>query len=431
MALVRSPQKQWPRGPVNDLHRAAIKGSTARVVALIASGTIEIDRGTENGMTPLMLAACGGYSPIVRILLNKGASISIANDHGITAMHFSARAGHLAVTKLLVKAGANLEARDNQGYTPLHVAAGETGRSEVVRLLIDSGANPNSRLRDGGTPLCVAARDGCFEAMKVLLRANADPLLTRDTSGDAHVPLDIAARGGHLDMVRELIRQFGVEGCGGDSGGVRALGSAAGKEQVEVMTFLTDIGVVDTGEALRCAAQYGRTEAIKFLLQQREKKGKVVSYVNHKDPCGRTALVFAVLEAGFASARVARLLVDAGADTASPVLLSRDSQGTMFGCTKGTPVAITPVALAEFYIDAIHDATEEQLNGLQATRRFLLRVEAVRAVSWLWHTDSPPAVLAAAEGARRSTKTSSLKAMLPILRRRARRPNVFVNAVCR
>eukprot|EP00903_Cladosiphon_okamuranus_P011319 g10670.t2 len=32
-----------------------------------------------------------------------------------------------------------------------------------------------------------------------------------------------------------------------------------------------------------------------------------------------------------------------------------------------------------------HAATESQLRGLEATRRLLIRVEAVHAVPWLWH----------------------------------------------
>lgn len=82
------------------------------------------------------------------------------------------------------------------------------------------------------------------------------------------VPLDAAARRGHLEVVRELIRGHGIEGCGGASGGVFALGTAAEAQRVEVMELLTSAGVVDTGRVLQDAATLGRESSVKVLLQQ-------------------------------------------------------------------------------------------------------------------------------------------------------------------
>ncbi|CAN0454105.1 unnamed protein product [Ectocarpus sp. 12 AP-2014] len=117
MATQRVPAQSWPRGPQNDLHRAANDGSVERVVALLASRpSIDINEGAEYGWTPLMLAAWRGSSWVVRLLLNRGANVSVVADDGHTALHLSARdGGHPVVTKILLKAGADIEAVTSEG----------------------------------------------------------------------------------------------------------------------------------------------------------------------------------------------------------------------------------------------------------------------------------------------------------------------------
>lgn len=87
-------RQQWPRGPINELHVAAMDGSTECVLALLSRGSIDIDQGTPRGCTPLMVAAQEGHSGVVKILLNRRTNVSIASDDDSTALHFSAFYGH-------------------------------------------------------------------------------------------------------------------------------------------------------------------------------------------------------------------------------------------------------------------------------------------------------------------------------------------------
>ena len=110
------------------------------------------------------------------------------------------------------------------------MAAGD-GILEVMRVLVKAGANPNIRAVDGRTAL--------HNAVQVLLRAKADPLFASTSqSGHMVVPLGLAAGHGHLRVVRELMQELGIEGCGGATGGVHALTAAATMQQLEVMAFL-------------------------------------------------------------------------------------------------------------------------------------------------------------------------------------------------
>ena len=416
---------------MNALHHAARDGSPKRTMAVLSQRVIDIDEGDRKGYTALMFAAFFGYAQVVTILLEKGANVFIVNDDGFTALHVSAQGGHLAVTKLLVKAGADLEAAVS--HTPLQLAA-EGGYSEVMRVLIEAGAKPNSRLSDGSTSLYTAAFEGHVGAVKVLLRAGANPLLTFSSpSGPRLLPLDAAAREGHSEVVDLLIQEYGIEGCGGVSGGVDALAGAAENKHVEILRILTSAGVVDTGKALVDAAASACASSVKFLLQQeRRANGRGVAYPDTRHRNGSTPLVLSLQACRPCSPRIARLFVDAGADTASA-----------FRLTDGISMEIfndTPLALVDMYIfgktEKASETTESELNSLEASRRLLMRVEAVHALSWLWPSDDPSITHAgAARGTTSKGKakkvSTPLLSMLPIVRRRVRRPKVLLAALFR
>lgn len=97
----------------NPLQLAAFNGSDERTISLLSSGRVGVDinQGTTEGWTPLMISANEGHTHVVRILLRKGADITLADTDGFTALHFYGDNGHQAVTKLLIKAGAEWRQR--------------------------------------------------------------------------------------------------------------------------------------------------------------------------------------------------------------------------------------------------------------------------------------------------------------------------------
>eukprot|EP00752_Nemacystus_decipiens_P011622 g10317.t1 len=365
------------------------------------------------------------------VLLRWGADPHVATDDGFSALHIAAQEGHLAVMANLIKAGARLEARIVGGATPLHLAAQE-GRSEAVAALFEAGADVDSRQETGVTPLYLAAKKGHVASVRELLRAGANPLLATTVSGVKNTaPLEVAAVLGRLEVVRELIQQVGIGGCGGGTGGVRALEESARRPHVDVMAMLMNAGVVDTGEALLSAVACARQVATKFLLQRRELEGSptsVVRYVNCRTQDGRTPLFCSIgvflKEEGvqhLISPKVVRLLIDAGADPSSVVHVNITTGNKVRFI--GTPLAFTISCLREKKVMGV-DVTDEQMDRLEAVRRLLLRVEALHVVSWLWARD--PFLIGNATGdASRSTRKPSARGtklawMLPMLRRRRR-----------
>ena len=122
------------------------------------------------------------------------------------------------------------------------------------------------------------------------------------------------------------------------------------------------------------------------------------------------------------------MLIDAGADTASSVVVL-DSDGTeMFD---ETPLSLVLRFLREINSGEV-DAKEGELHSLEAIRRLLLRVDAVHAVSWLWAHDMFSIAHTAEEGPQEAeTPSATLTSMLPVLRRRAARPRVLLSALLR
>lgn len=129
---------------------------------------------TNDGSTPLMLAAGGSYMEeplvnfeLVECLLKHGANPKSAKQTGTTALHYAAAGKteeHLKIVTLLLEYQANPNAQitkyrggTNPAYsgTPLHWAVMK-GSLDIVKLLIKYGADINLPMesgRKGITPL--------------------------------------------------------------------------------------------------------------------------------------------------------------------------------------------------------------------------------------------------------------------------------------
>ncbi len=415
------------------LHYSGYNGHLAVTNLLVEAGSA-LEATTPSGHTCLHLAAQNGHFGVTTALLQFGADVQAKASLGHMPLHLAAQNGHLDVVAALVEAGSSVHATVSfDGSTALHMAA-YNGHVEAVKALIDSGAFCDARGLNGSTPLFCAAGAGYLEVVRVLLRAQANPLLTRTDphTRTSYVPLDAAAFQGYTEVVHELVRQLGVEGCGGTSGGVDALCLAAEKQHVDIMAFLVRAGVVDTGEALRIAAAAGQVESMKSLLQQHQNKRETVhgpAYVNARDDKANFTPLWHALCRTSCSPRVVRLLVDAGADTTSAARLIDMETGEVV--LNETPLCFTTYMIRERSVAGCV-ATEEQIHRLEGVRRLLLQVEAARAESWLWHNDVPNMWHIPESSTKTKIASAPLKMMVPALRRRARRRRgVLLRAVFR
>lgn len=89
----------------------------------------------NDGSTPLMMAI--GRDPRVsleaaRHLINRGADVRASDELGDTALHRAASAGFDEIVRLLVDKGASVDARNHQGQSPLAMTRRRGGRDGIV-----------------------------------------------------------------------------------------------------------------------------------------------------------------------------------------------------------------------------------------------------------------------------------------------------------
>jgi ankyrin repeat protein len=112
---------------------------------------------------------------VVRQLLDGGADVNKATtDNGCTPMVVAARQGKLMALQCLLDDGAEPNILTAVvGQTPLYAAARQ-GFLEVVRCLIACGADVNAANSDGsGTALQIAAQNGYYNVALILLKGGA------------------------------------------------------------------------------------------------------------------------------------------------------------------------------------------------------------------------------------------------------------------
>lgn len=148
---------------------------------------------------------------ILRLLLEKGPDLSLRNKRGCTALHFT---DNNICREMLLDHGAVVDALDNRGYTPLHCAVGMN--SEVgVKLLLERGADHSIKdPRNGLTLLHEAAARGYLVVTAALIDGGADVGVKNN---DELIPVDYIrtvswseSRGRYWRMVLLLLRASGM-----------------------------------------------------------------------------------------------------------------------------------------------------------------------------------------------------------------------------
>ena len=80
-------------------------------------GALDARCAGRNGATLLMVAAAGGQEAVVRILLQRGASVNLQISNGITALMLAAGNGNTTIVQALLDAKAYASLQDNGGRT--------------------------------------------------------------------------------------------------------------------------------------------------------------------------------------------------------------------------------------------------------------------------------------------------------------------------
>ena len=108
----------------SDMHpiwKAVHEGQGASVAKLLDDGvSIEYE---HHGVRMLQLAIEVDNLEVVRLLLERGATVDVPDMRGWTALHSAAWSGNIETLLLVLQKTENKEPKDQQGWTPLDLAA--------------------------------------------------------------------------------------------------------------------------------------------------------------------------------------------------------------------------------------------------------------------------------------------------------------------
>src|SRR5688572_6034822 len=260
-----------------------------------------------------MAAIRSGSVDAVTALVEAGADVNAADPQlGHSVLMLAVRSDNAPIVKLLLTRGAKLDARTRVGAKPAVRPPGAGGGSHGVGI-VRSGVPPQGEqlpTPGGMTPLLYAARDGSFDAARVLIEAGAE-LNAADPNG--MTPLMMAITNGKIPVAQMLVDK-GADVRAADWYGRTALWAAVEIRNLDMRSGATDNGI-DRDAALRLIASIVDKGAdvnarVKEFPPQRRHLLPLAS-LEWVDFTGQTAFIRA---AQSADVPVMRLLLAKGAD---------------------------------------------------------------------------------------------------------------------
>ncbi|XP_045576251.1 caskin-2 isoform X8 [Salmo salar] len=205
----------------------------------------------------------------------KRLNVNYQDGDGFSALHHAALTGTTDLLSVLLEAQATVDIKDRNGMRPLHYAAWQ-GKADSVLLLLRAGAGVNGVSQDGHIPLHLAAQYGHYDVSEMLLQHQSNPCLINKTK---KTPLDLACEFGRVKVAQLLLSSNMVvallEGNSkepADSGFNTPLHLAARNGHKDIIRLLLKAGIdinraTKAGTALHEAALYGKTEVVRQLLE--------------------------------------------------------------------------------------------------------------------------------------------------------------------
>ena len=175
------------------------------MVRLLISHNAPVNSNISKRKTALML--CADNAPIMRILLENGATVNAQDQDDCTPLQYAVILGNRETVELLCEHGANVNIPDLGGFTPLHNVWENKEKAEseaITRILLEHGAEILASSIDIETPLHEASRNGSATAVRLLLEYKAE-VNARDMRGWS--ALHHATLIGHWEVVQLLLER--------------------------------------------------------------------------------------------------------------------------------------------------------------------------------------------------------------------------------
>ena len=191
--------------PVDQFFAAAASGNN-NAIEILRKRRVDVNIESVDGRTPLHEAAAHGQNSTLKLLLQiPGVYKDVRDNARNTPMLAAASAANFESALILLEHGANPRVMNDSGTSALHEAA-TYNNAVLIRTLIPQGIRVSlERGESKMTPLHCAARNGSFEAMKVLLEEFGAKTDLRDSTGST--ALHHALRSHKTGSVRLSVQQ--------------------------------------------------------------------------------------------------------------------------------------------------------------------------------------------------------------------------------
>ncbi|XP_059386839.1 caskin-2 isoform X6 [Carassius carassius] len=226
-------------GDLPSAHKLLAKIKTNRNKLLGSTKRLNVNYQDQDGFSALHHAALTGTTDLLSLLLEAQATVDIKDSNGMRPLHYAAWQGKADSVLMLLRAGASVNGASQDGQIPLHLAA-QYGHYEVSEMLLQHQSNPCAVNKAKKTPLDLACEFGRLKVTQLLLSSNMVVALLEGNGRD-NTPLHLAARNGHKDIIRLLLKA-GIDINRTTKSGT-ALHEAALYGKTEVVNLLLDAGI--------------------------------------------------------------------------------------------------------------------------------------------------------------------------------------------
>lgn len=181
----------------------AAEQASASVIKYLLKKGANADVATEDGITPVMLAAARSEIEPLHALLAYATNYSAKDSDGRNAIIYAVEEGspHADNIKALIAMGCAADERNEEKATPLIISCyrGSIDSSVAKTLIASAKVDVNARDEKGNTALIYAVRHDQNQKAKDLVSiGNADMNVVDD---DGDTPIIIAARNKNSDLV--------------------------------------------------------------------------------------------------------------------------------------------------------------------------------------------------------------------------------------
>ena len=192
-----------------------------------------------------------GHLKELKQLVEEDFRLVFAEDsNGWKPLHEAARGGHIDVIQYLLTEGADVNAQTHPGETATSVAERYMGASSpTVKFLLSKGGIRKQALPFRKFLPHTLAGNGKIDELRPLVEYN--PRLATLPDDNGWTPLHEAARGGHLHVVKYLLRNGAALNSPSSTGGTPLYCAAQYLgEDSEMYQFLKSLGAVHAGPEL-------------------------------------------------------------------------------------------------------------------------------------------------------------------------------------